>query len=78
MKLENGVLKYGGKTLASGTGLSDAAAATSYILSLMGFETMTAADAAYIMTQTGMELNPNGVRQYGVRRGKSIGAGTGK
>ena len=65
LTLENGALKAGGKTLANGTSLSDAAAAAEFVYRSMGFDgVLSGALLNYVNEETRLGLSPSGVRQY--------------
>ena len=65
LTLENGALKAGGKTLANGAALSDAAAAAEFVYRKMGFDgVLSGALLNYVNEETRLGLSPSGVRQY--------------
>ena len=65
LTLTNGRLIAGGKTLANGDKLSDAAAAADFVYRKMGFDgVLSGALLDYVNEETRLGLLPSGVRQY--------------
>ena len=68
LTLSNGILKWQGTTLASGTSLSNPAKAVEYVFGKMGYGILSGSDLDYVKSVSGLSLSPSGVRQYAVRK----------
>ena len=66
LTLSNGILKNGSVQIVSGTNIS-LANAVQYVLTKMGFSTLSGEALTYANTMTRLGLSPSGVRQYAYR-----------
>jgi len=68
LTLTNGVLKNDSTALASGTGLSNAQAAVTYVFGKMGYGVLSGDDLTYARRVTQLDLPVSGVQQFAVKK----------
>lgn len=66
LTLSNGLLRNGSTDLANGTSINEVYA-TRYVLGKMGFNLLEGAVLNYVNSETRLNLQPSGARQYGYR-----------